>query len=92
MYSCGVHKHGQNFMYSGNPHGVSCMGVYSPELSWLFTKMDPYVTNNQSINQSINQPTNQPTNQPINQSINQPENKEILFMWTYVVPSVNIQK
>ena len=42
LYSCGVYKHRQNFMYSGNPHGISYKCVYAQEFSWLFTKMDPH--------------------------------------------------
>ena len=45
LYSCGIYKHRQNFMYSGNPHGISYKCVYAQEFSWLFTKMDPHVTN-----------------------------------------------
>ena len=45
LYSCGVCKHRQDFMYSGNPHGISYKCVDAQEFSWLFTKMDPHVTN-----------------------------------------------
>ena len=34
----------------------SYKGVHAAELSWLFTEMDPYVTNTHSTNQPTNQP------------------------------------
>ena len=71
LYSCGVYKHRQNFMYSVNPHGISYKGVYAPELSWLFTMMDPHMTN-----------THPPTHQ-LTHSLTHSENKEnkrFLFM------------
>ena len=55
--------------------------VYAAELSWLFTKMDPYVTNTHSPNQ----PTHPPTHS-LTQKI-----KRFLFMCTCVVPSVKFR-